>query len=161
MIPREELVEQSVTDYLRNQLFNVRDYTADKVEILQAFEQTRFDQMDRMEKSYIAIGFSFDDGGRQAELGSDLKRRVYTIEFATFGANATWGRNLANIIVSALEFDGTIPLKDVGGTGDVIDTLLVDNVRAQRVPVSKPRPWQEHLWATRVVVTDEYFASLT
>lgn len=159
MIPREELVEQSVTDYLRNQLFNVRDYTADKVEILQAFERGRFDKMTALDKNYIAIGFSFDDGGRQAELGSDLRRRTYTIEFTTFGMSALWGRNLGNIIASALEFDGTIPLKDVGGTGEVIDVLLVDNVRAQRVPVGNPRPWNEHLWATRLVVVDEYFAS--
>lgn len=159
MIPREELVEQSVTDYLRNQLFNVRDYSAADVEILQAFDRARFELMTKLDKNYIAIGFSFDDGARQAELGSDLKRRIYTIEFSTFGMTALWGRNLGNIIASSLEFDGCIPLKDVGGTGDVIDTLLVDNVRASRVPLANPRPWQDHIWATRVVVTDEYFAS--
>lgn len=158
-ITREDLVEQSVTDWLRHQMFTVRGYPSARVELVGAFDESKFDGP--LDKNYLAIGFNFDDGGVLAELGSDLLRRTYTIEVWVIGLSATEGRNLANAVRDSMEQEGTVPLKDITQPSTpIIDYLIVDPVRVQRQPVPEPTPWQEFLWIVTVPVEDEYHARL-
>lgn len=156
-ITREDLVEQSVQDFIRRQLFDVRGYPEDQIELLDAFPYNTF--RDELDKNYLALGFNFDDDGRQAELGSDLKTRSYTMEFFVFGISNVWGRNLANAIKFAADIDGVIPLHDYGDLAKPeIDRLVVEGSRSERQAIPDPEPWQRHVWVTYVVVEDTYFA---
>jgi hypothetical protein len=159
MITREDLVEQSVTDYIRAAIFDARGYGSDQVEILDAFRGELHEH--ELTKNYVAIGFNFDDEGEQAEMGSDLMRRHYTIQFLIFGKTNTWARNLANVVKFAAQHDGTIPLKDIEQpTAPVIDQLEVLGASAQRQIVPQPEPWQEFIWTTHIQVQDCYHAAL-
>lgn len=158
-ITREDLVEQSVQDYVRNAVFTVRGYPTEKVELLDAFPYDRFDGP--LEKNYIALGFNFDDQGTQAELGSDLKTRVYTLEFFIFGMSQVWARNLANTVKFAADNDGIIPLLDYADLAKPqIDSLVVEGTRTERQPINNPQPWERNVWITYVVVEDIYHAAL-
>jgi hypothetical protein len=157
-VTREELVEQSVTDHLREQIFDVRGYPAARVELVEAFTENKFGTA-ALAKNYLAIGFNFDDGGHPAELGSDLLRRQYGIEVWVIGKSGAEGRNLANAVRDSMEVDGVVPLKDITAPGSpVIDYLIVDPVRAAREPIAQPKPWQEFLWIVTIPVVDEYHA---
>lgn len=176
MITREDKVVQSVEDLIFDGLI-ARGYPVErdlgvqaiqagavyqantKVVYMDAFPWGRF--TGQLDMNYISSGFNFDDGGQQAELGSTLKRRLYTIEFFCFGTTPKWAENLANALTSIIDaVDPTIPLKDVGGTGAVIDALIVEpgGAQARRVTVANPRPWEENLWLAQFKVTDEYYA---
>lgn len=158
MISREDCIEQSVTDYARNQIFVVRGYPADQVEMLEEFPYTR-DSND-LDKNLIAVGFSFDDDGECAEMGSSLTRRVYTIQFWVFGLTNTYARNLANQLKFGLDVDGCIPLMDVAQIPPVpIDSLIVNGVSAERQIIQDPAPWQEFVWTVHVKLEDLYFAA--
>jgi hypothetical protein len=159
VIDRESIIQQSVQDYFRHQVFDVRGYPADKVELLDEFPYNRWD-MEKLDKTYIAVGFNFDDGGRQGEMGSDLRERQYNIEFFVFGTTSVWGRNIANVVKFSLEQDGNIPLKDYTTSGHpVFDAVVLDEVSSEKIPVQDPRPWQENTWVVRLRVTDTYYAS--
>lgn len=159
IVSREDMVEQAVTDYARAAIFTERGYPSAQVEMLESFPYRLNEQ--QLTKNLIAAGFNFDDGGEQAELGSDLKRRVYTIQFFVFAMTATYGRNLANVLKFALDRDGQIPLKDVGqAAAPVIDYLTVVNVSAERQVIPDPEPWQEFCWSVHLRVADEYHAML-
>lgn len=159
MITREDLIEQSVTDYVRAAVFVDRNYPASQVELRESFPYDMTPE--QFSRNIIAIGFNFDNQGEQAELGSDLKRRLYTLQFFVFGKTATYARNLANVLKFALEQDGQIPLKDIAQTGGpVIDYLDVIGVNAERQIIPDPEPWQEHVWTTTVRVEDLYHAAL-
>lgn len=156
-ITREEFVEQSVIDWLREQMFTVRQYPPARVELLDAFAEDRFEGP--LDKNYLAMGFNFDDGGTPAELGSDLLRRRYTIEVWVIGVNAAEARNLANAVRDSMESEGSVPLRDLTQPArPVIDYLLVDPVRTARQPVPAPKPWEEFLWIVTIPVLDEYYA---
>lgn len=161
MISREDLVEQSVFDFAQAAVFDERGYPMDKVEFRENFP---YRLNDAFIKTIVAAGFNFDDGGQQAECGSDLKRRLYTIQFFVFGQTATWGRNLANVIKFALDKDGLIPLRDYSQQdAPVIDQLLVHDdpgPSAERQIIPDPEPWQEFCWTVTLRVVDEYRASL-
>lgn len=159
MITREDLIAQSVFDYVKTQIFTVRGYPSTQVEIREGF---LYDLNEgALDKNIVTAGFDFDDDGTQAEMGSDLKRRVYTIEFWVFGLTDTYARNLANAIKFALDSEGTIPLMDVAQIPPVeIDRLVVDGVNADRQIIPEPEPWQRFVWTTTVRVEDIYFASL-
>lgn len=158
MISREDLVEQSVFDYARDAI-RERGYADDQVDVRQSFPYTLNDA--QFTRTLVAAGFNFDDDGKQAEMGSDLKTRVYTIQFFVFGTTATYGRNVANVLKFALDRDGLIPLKDVGQEGaPVIDVLEVLGVSAERQIVPDPEPWQEFVWTTTLRVEDVYHAAL-
>jgi hypothetical protein len=158
-VTREEMVEQSVSDYLREQIFTVRGYPPARVGLMEAFSESLLPSP--LDKNYLAIGFNFDDGGEQAELGSDLLRRQYVIEVWVIGLTGPEGRNLANAVRDSMESEGIVPLKDITAAGaPVIDHLIVDPVRAQRQPIGEPKPWQEFLWIVTVPVIDEYHARL-
>lgn len=174
MIPRETLVTQSVQDYVEAGLI-ARGYplqrdlgaiaiaegatydAATRVVLMDSFPFGRFEGA--LDLNYVAAGFNFDDGGNQAELGSSLKNRQYTIEHFCFGKTATWAENLASAIVSVIDSDAVIPLKDIGGTGAVIDALIIEpgGAAARRVTVREPRPWEENISLVQVKVLDEYY----
>jgi hypothetical protein len=157
-VTREDMVEQSVSDYLREQIFTVRGYPPDRVGMLEAFSESLLPTP--LDKNYLAIGFNFDDGGTPAELGSDLLRRQYVIEVWVMGLSAAEGRNLANAVRDSMETESTVPLKDITAPGaPIIDYLMVDPVRAQREPIGEPQPWQEFLWIVTIPVLDEYHSS--
>lgn len=159
MITREDLITQSVYDYVRRQIFDVRNYPPSQVELRESFvyelDEETFD------RNIICAGFDFDDEGRQAEMGSDLKTRTYTIEFWIFGLTDTYARNLANAIKFAIDVEGTIPLMDIAQDPSVeIDKLIVEGVNVDRQIIVDPEPWQRFVWTTRVQVEDTYHASL-
>jgi hypothetical protein len=159
-LTREQYVIQSVEDYLRRQLFDVRGFPEDKIEVKDSF--TGENRETPLEKNWVAAGFNFDDGGRQAEVGSTLVRRIYTIEFFVFGLDATWAENLASGLRESLENDLMIPLVDIGEAGrpETGEALEVLNVQAQREPVPNPQPWQRFTWTVRLRVEDTYDARL-
>lgn len=160
-LTREDLIVQSVQDYLKERL-SERGYTAgDQFTLIDAFTGGNIESP--LQKSVIAAGFNFDDGGKQAELGSSLITRTYTIEFFVFGVTATWGRNLANSIKFSLERDGIIPVLDLTKprphpeTGEV---LTVESVSAERQVVQDPAPHERYVWTTHLRVEDIYDARL-
>lgn len=162
-ITREDYVTQSVQTFVRKALFEERGYPESMIEMMESFDDNMFDRSMTPQKNYIASGFDFDDDGRQAELGSDLMMRQYTLEFFTIGLSSQWGKNIAQAIKFAIEKDGLIPLLDISVPTDPpqIDSIVLDGVSANRVIVTDPAPWQEHIWITRARVTDEYNARLT
>lgn len=159
MLTREGMIEQSVESYVKDKMFNVGGYSTDDVEVLDAFPYNRFDGP--LDKTFVATGFNFDQGGEQAEMGSNLKRRQYTITFFVFGKDPDWGKNIANVCKAAAESDGVIPLKNYGvdDPASVIDSLMVDSASTQRQFVREPKPWEENIWITYVKVTDEFYPS--
>lgn len=154
-LTREDFVTQSVDIYLRT-LLAEKGYSDDAVEILDSFPHTKF-QDEELTKSYIAEGFSFDNGGKPAEMGSNLKDRLYTIEFFVIGQTSTWAKNLSQAVKFSLENDTTIPLVDITQPGKpVIDALVLASVSAEHQPVSEPKPWQENIWTVHARVEDIY-----
>lgn len=162
MIPREEKIQQSVQKWVSDLMFNTWDYPPAEVEVLDEFPEGRFKGV--LDKNYVAFGYAFDDGGEQGELGSTLKRRLHTIEVYVFGTTDLWGRNLAGAVKKAVETQGLIPLLDFGESDppQQIDALVVmpRGVRTSSVPMREPRPWEEHIWLTRVQVEDYYDAAV-
>lgn len=157
-VTREDLVSQSVMDHAVAGIA-ARGYPASQVAFLESFP---YSMPGPLEKNLVAAGFDFDDGGEQAELGSALKRRLYTIEFYVFGMTATYARNLAHALKFTLEGDGRIALKDVEQLGTpIIDYLIVDTVHAHRAIVPDPDPFQQFVYITTVRVFDEYYAAIS
>lgn len=156
MVTREQLIEQSCQEFVKTALFTTHGYPASKIEILDAFPKDRFEGP--LEKNYLAAGYGFDDQGQNVEMGSDLTRRVYTIEWYVFATTSTWGRNLAHAVKFALETDQTIPLLNITEPGwPEIDRLMVLGVNAEEVPMPDPNPAEENVWRVVVRVEDEYF----
>lgn len=154
-ITREDYVAQSVDTYLRALLLT-NGYKNDTVEIIPEYPHTRFKQ-EKLSKTYVAEGFDFDDAGKPAEMGSNVKRRLYTIEFFIFGHTPTWGRNVANAVKFSLERDGIIPLLDIAvAERPTIDALVLIGVNAQHEPVNNPLPWQENVWTVKLRLEDTY-----
>lgn len=159
MITREDLIQQSVFNFVNEQIFAVRGYPADQVDVRESFLYELNEE--RLTKNIVCAGFDFDDQGEQAELGSDLKRRLYTIEFWVFGLTDTYARNLANAIKFALDVQGTIPLMDLTQAPPIeMDRLIVAGVNSDRQVIVDPEPWQRFAWTTTVRLEDLYFASL-
>jgi hypothetical protein len=160
VITREDQVEQSVSDYVREQLVAF-GYPEDKVHVREAFPSPE-ERGKELTQTVVAVGFNFDDGGRRIEMGSTLTQRVYNIEFWTFGINQNYGRNVANVIRAILEGnDFLIPLKAIEQEGQpVIDKLIIQDFRGiqvQRQVAHEPRPWDRHVFTTTVKVEDTYF----
>lgn len=160
-LTREDYVIQSVQDYLRTRL-DARGYKEnDQFKLLDAYTGGEIETP--LNFNYIASGFNFDDGGRQAEMGSSLISRVYTIEFFIFGRTATWGRNLANAIKFSLEFDGIIPLLDITKARphpELGDVLVLESVSAERQIIPDPPDYQRYVWTVHLKVEDVYDARL-
>jgi hypothetical protein len=159
-VTREQYVMQSVQDYLDRQLFDVRGYPHEQVQIKDAFTDEPIETP--LTKNWVAQGFNFDDGGRQAELGSTLVKRQYNIEFFVFGTSFTWGENLANAISNSLENDLNIPVVDIAAEGrpELGEFLEVLSVRSQREAIPNPPQWQKFTWTVMLKVEDFYDSRL-
>jgi hypothetical protein len=163
VIPREQMVEQSVMDFARDAL-RAR-YTVDEVEIVDSYDD-HVNENGLDKPCIVAVGFNFDDGGKQAEVGSSLREMEHTVEFFVFGQTSTWAQNVARSLQALLWGDqGTLPLLDYEQAGKPeIDKLVVGDdpgPRAQREVIPEPEPWQEHTWTCRVRVIDTYDVALT
>lgn len=160
-LTREDFVIQSVEEYLKDRLAARGYKLGDQFVLIDAY--TGGEIPSPMTKTHVAMGFNFDDGGRQAELGSALTTRVYTVEFFIFGVDSTWGRNLAQAIKFSLEFDGVIPLLDITQPqphpqlGEFLD---VESASAERQVIQDPPDWQRYVWTVHLKVEDIYDARL-
>lgn len=158
-VTRYTKIEQSVQDYIKDQLFNVQGIGADQVAVEDSFEYERFEA--GLDKTYVAAGFKFDDGGEQAECGSTLRRYVHSIEFYVFGDSSAMGEHVAETIKQAVIRDEVIPLYDYGETNPaIIDYLTLaprGGARAERIPVRDPRPWEENIFRTTIKIVDEWY----
>lgn len=158
-LTREDFITESVQQFLRVQLFSVHKYPEKKITIVESFDPKEFGaKPSPLDTNYIATGFNFDDEGKQAELGSSLKERNYTIEFFVIGQTGTWAKNLAQAIKFSLENEeDLIPLLDITKPDRPrMDTLVVVGVNAEDQPIPKPEPWQQHLWLVTLRVQDAY-----
>lgn len=155
-VQREDKVEQSVQEYLKLVLFDQQGYPRSQVTMMDAFTGTEFEG--KIDKNYLAMGFNFDDGGQEGEVGSTLVRKLITIEFFIIAQNATWGRNLKNALVSSFEHDRVVPLLDIGVSDPPIqiDALPVISVTGGREPIPDPAPWQKFIWTVQLKLEDEY-----
>lgn len=165
MISREDLITQSVQTFVREGLTAI-GYSDSKVEMLDAFDANLFEQrygQAGLGKTYVAVGFQFDDGGREAELGSTLTAYLHTIDFLVFGHTATWGRNVAHVIKALLNTErGALPLRDYSVATDprpIIDYLPVAEVSTERERAFDARPWGLHAWTTRLRIEDETYVT--
>jgi hypothetical protein len=159
VITREDQVEQSVQDFVKLGLI-ARGYTTSMVRVRDSFPGVD-ERSTTLDKTTVAVGFNFDDGGHRVELGSELMRRVYSIEFWTFGLTQTWGRNVAYLIRALLEQgDWLIPLKAIEqATQPVIDQLIVQDeqgVTVTRQIANDPAEWDRFVYTTMVKVEDMY-----
>jgi hypothetical protein len=159
-VNRETKVEQSVQAYAKVKLED-NGWTDDRVEFLESFPDPADEETpepDTRLKSYVAFGFNFDDQGVQAELGSPLRRRTYTLEFFVFGRNELESKSIANEMKFILDVEERVPLLDVGEVGSpVIDYLLVKGASAQKVLVGDPAPHERHVWLCTSRVEDTYY----
>lgn len=161
MITREDQVEQSVSDFVKE---GVAAFNYDSVVHLRDAFPSADERAEKLEKTTIAVGFNFDDGGRHIELGSDLTLRTYTIEFWVFGLTAIQGRNVANLIRAIVEQGNyLIPLKAIQDPGTpVFDQLVVSDERGVTVTrqlANNPRVWDRYVWTAVVRVEDTYMPS--
>jgi hypothetical protein len=164
VVTREDMIEQSITDHIRAGLV-AKGYGPTLVKLRESFPDYN-ERATELTVTTVAIGFNFDDGGRNAELGSDLIRRIYTIELWVFGVRADLGRNVAHVIRAIAEEDGgRIPLKDVSVAGQpVIDVLVLldeSGVKVERQIAADPQPWDSHVWTVSLRLEDYYSPSLT
>jgi hypothetical protein len=156
-VTREQKVEQSVQDYATLKL-RAAGWSEKKLEMLDEFPYEKFEG--KLDHSYVAFGFNFDDEGAAAEMGSDLKKRIYTLEFFVFGRSPLEAKAIANQIKFALDADEIVPLKDIGEIdAPVIDALVVVGCKAEKMVVPDPAPYQESVWLTTCRVEDVYYSS--
>lgn len=161
MIPRETIIEQSITDHLTGHL-QLLGYDEDILLIREAFPGVD-ERSQPLLKTTLATGFNFDDGGRMVELGSDLTMRIYTIEFWCFATTPAMGRNVANVVKEIFELHNVVPLHDYGDPAQpIIDhiVLLQDRgVQVQRQIATDPRAWDVNVFTTTVKFEDFYSPS--
>lgn len=162
-LTREDKIIQSVEDMLREHLFTDLELPTTEVTLKDAFDYHHFDE-NALDKNYVCLGFNFDDGGKRAELGSDLLIKIHNIEVWVFALTPALGQNIAAQVQQAWAMSNfLVPLKDYAQAGDpVIDYLIVEDnpgPRSARQPHPEPKPWQENAWLISARVTDEYFAS--
>lgn len=158
MISREQKVTQSVQDYVVAGLAAAGYVQGEHYDFVDSYEGLAREGLAR---TTMASGFDFDDEGRQAEMGSDLKQRLYTVQFVVFGTTEVFAKNIASQAKFVIDADGVIPLKDLDDPDDaVIGYLDVVGVSAERQNVVNPEPWQEHIWSCTARVQDEYHARL-
>lgn len=158
-VTREIKVETSVQAFARVQL-EIEGWSEDRVAYLDEFPFEEFEG-DYTKKNFVAFGFTFDDGGQPAELGSNLRKRIYTLEFFVLGMDELNAKSLANDLKFVCDVDVQVPLLDVGQADlPVIDSLLVKSCNAQKVVVNDPKPYERHVWLTTARVEDEYYPAV-
>lgn len=161
-VERNVQIQKSVFQYLCTQLYDVRGFSRDDLQVEESFDYERFTEA--LDKTYLSLGFNFDDGGVLAEMGSSLIRRVITIEAFVFGLTNEWADTIVGAVQRQLWADQAIPLLDIGSsdTPAIIDYLFIPDrgsVRGERVPVRDPRPWEKYLQRIVVKVEDEAYAA--
>lgn len=158
MILREDMIEQSVEDFIRAGLSGF-SYDDQNVHIRDAFP-TPDERAKPLDKTQLAVGFNFDDGGVPGELGSNLTRFVHTIEFWTFATNQRIGKQLANVIKHMLWGAQVVPLLDYNDPADPppqMDALVVLRCQVARQVNTSTRPWDQWVWTTTVRLEDTYY----
>lgn len=162
MVTREQCVVQSSQDFVTDGL-RTRGYDEDLVHVRDAFPSVT-ERATELTQTNVALGFTFDDGGRQIELGSDLTLRTYTIEFWIFGKTPEEAENVASVVRVIAESEGMIPLKDISDPAKpVIDSLPLaypKPVVIGRQIAHDPANWDRFVWTTTVKVEDVYYPSL-
>lgn len=157
-VNRERKVEESVQIYAKAALV-AKGWTEGRLGFMEVFPYDSFDG-DLAAKSFLAWGFNFDDEGSAAEMGSDLLTRVYTLEFFVFGKDEDAAKAIANDLKFSIDTDSVIPVLDIGEPNPAeVGSMLVAGVKAAKVLVDDPKPFQEHVWLTTARVEDEYFSS--
>lgn len=154
------MVEQSIENFVRDGLIT-RGYNTTQVKLRDAFP-TPAERSSPLTVTQVAVGYNFDDGGVPIELGSDMTRRQYTIEFWVFGVTPQFGRNIAHVVKSIFETaaNRSVPLQDIREKDlTVIGELQLADQRATSVMrqlANDPRPWDINVWSTLVRILDEY-----
>lgn len=155
-VTREVKVETSVQAFAKVGL-EAEGWSDTRVAYLDEFPFETFEG-NFEEMNYVTFGFNFDDGGTAGELGSNLRRRIYTLEFFVLGMDELNAKSLANDLKFVCDVDVRIPLLDVGEPDmPIIDYLLVRGCHAQKVVVNDPKPYERHVWLTTARVEDEYY----
>lgn len=159
MIERRTKVTESCKEIVRARLYiPAGPYRAEDVAIVDTFPEDQFKS--KLDTNYVAAGYSFDDGGRQGEAGSDLVRYIWTIEYLVFAINGVWGKNVSDTVADAFRIGDNLPLLDIGTSrAPTGETAIVTYSQAQRVVVRAPRPWEQNVWMTRVKLEDYFFSS--
>jgi hypothetical protein len=162
MITRQDQIEQSAFDFVKAGL-EALNYSSTIVEVREAFP-TPDERSTELTKTRVSMGFNFDNGGQNIELGSNLTQRLHTIEIWVFGVAAGVGRNVANVIRTLFEDNNyLLPLKDIGNSGDVIDHLVIPEYRSlivQRQVNPDPSPWDHFVWTCTLQVEDIFYPAL-
>lgn len=162
-ITREQLIEESVKILVRAGLL-ARGYPEDTGDTTGWTMMSSYQYgLKKLDTNLITPGFDFDDGGKQFEIGSNMKERKYTFEFFIFGTTNTWAKSLANAIRFTIEQDQAIALYDVTQDPPVQtgEWLELDMVHARREVIPDPEPWQEFVWYVVCQVTDWYTPAMT
>lgn len=159
-VTREQMVAWSVFDYIKAAL-HARGFPDDQIEYLQSFQSNLFGREEGIDKVYVAAGFHADDGGKSIEMGSNLRRKCYSMEYWILGPTTVQAQSIKNAIQEAVEAVEVIPLLDYAQQPDppVIDQLWMDEepAKSERVAVPDPAPWQENLYLVTVRVMDDYY----
>lgn len=163
MISREAKITQSVQTFVKDRLA-AQGYDAGRIQVREEFP-TEDERASQLVKTQVAIGWDFDGGGRQAELGSNLRLYLHTFNCWVFGTTPEYGENVASMVRLVIEAnEWLIPLIDIEVDGDpVIDMLLVPDSfppTITRQYNNDPRPWDRNVWMTTVKVED-YFDPTT
>jgi hypothetical protein len=156
-IERRTRVTESCKEAVRAALFAPSGpYQTADVQIIDALDEDRFSG--KLDTTYVAAGYSFDDGGRQGECGSDLARYIWTIEYMIVAPSSVWGKNVSDTVAGTFEIGENIPLLDIGDTrAPTGETVIVDYSQAQRVIVRAPRPWETAIFMTRIRLEDYFY----
>lgn len=130
------------------------------VRVREAFP-TPEERQEELTITTVAFGFNVDDGGKPAELGSNLTKYVHTMEVWIFATEARFGRHVAQAVKElARSGDASFPLLDFNEEGNPqIDTLLIPTqrgVKVQHQANSSERPWDRYVWTTTIQVEDYY-----
>lgn len=160
MIIREELMEYSILQLLREKLpgfgFTLTGEGKDLL-IREAFP-TPEERTKELKETTLAFGFNIDDGGKPAELGSNLTTYMHTIMCWTFGLEPRFARHVAHAIKHIVWGGETLPLIDFNQEGDpVIDQLVVHKAQVQHQVNVSPRPWDQYVWTTALNISDTYY----
>lgn len=164
MILREQLVEFSMLRAVKNGLelpefdFKVSPAEGATLLVREAFP-TPDERAAPLDITTLAFGFSIDDGGKPAELGSNLTTYRHTFTIWVFGTELQLARQVASSIKHILLTSAhLVPLLDFNqDESPEIDVLIMDKVQTQHQPNSSPRPWDRYVYTTSVVVEDTYY----
>jgi hypothetical protein len=157
VVTREDKIEQTISNLVRQKLTD-HDYIPEVVDLREAFP-TADERAQELTKSQVAVGFSFDDGGLQAEMGTDLRVYTHTVEFWSFGIEADEGRNVANFIKQIFISNMTLPLLDIGGSDEAAIIAYLEipdahSVSTRRQISAQPFPWDRFVWSTAIKIQD-------